>query len=150
MFTAQSKQSRQAKAEVKPRLAKPQANSSQPNSAAGQGRSNPLWDQLATQIHGGVGAKQKISPPDDPKEREADFAAERIMRSQAGPPMAAARPSTGAIEHGALTTANQVIAPLLRSAGRPLEPATRSFFEPRFGRDFSDVHVHTGEEAAES
>lgn len=31
--------------------------------------------------------------------------------------------------------------------GRPLPPAVRSFFEPRFGRDFSDVRVHTDREA---
>jgi hypothetical protein len=31
----------------------------------------------------------------------------------------------------------------LYSAGRPLDAATRFFMEPRFGRDFSDVRVHT-------
>lgn len=35
------------------------------------------------------------------------------------------------------------------SGGKPLPPATRSFFEPRFGRNFGDVRVHTGEEAAD-
>lgn len=35
------------------------------------------------------------------------------------------------------------------SGGKPLPPATRSFFEPRFGRDFGDVRVHTGREAAD-
>lgn len=34
--------------------------------------------------------------------------------------------------------------------GRPLDPAMRSFMEPRFGRDFSDVRLHTGEHAAAS
>ncbi len=36
----------------------------------------------------------------------------------------------------------------LRHGGRPLSPALRSFFEPRFGRDFSAVRLHTGAEAA--
>jgi hypothetical protein len=36
------------------------------------------------------------------------------------------------------------------SSGRPLDYATRSFFEPRFGRDFSDVRIHTGLAAAEA
>jgi peptidoglycan hydrolase-like protein with peptidoglycan-binding domain len=38
----------------------------------------------------------------------------------------------------------------LRSApgGGPLSSATRSYFEPRFGRDFGDVRVHTGRTAA--
>ncbi len=35
----------------------------------------------------------------------------------------------------------------LRSAGRPLDGATRSFMEPRFGHDFSRVRVHSGSTA---
>src|SRR5437660_10125629 len=31
----------------------------------------------------------------------------------------------------------------VHSAGRPLDAATRFFMERRFGRDFSDVRVHT-------
>jgi len=31
----------------------------------------------------------------------------------------------------------------LKGGGQPLDPATRSFFEPRFGRDFSQVRVHS-------
>ena len=33
--------------------------------------------------------------------------------------------------------------------GRPLDEPTRRYFERRFGRDFSDVRVHTGPQAAE-
>ena len=36
------------------------------------------------------------------------------------------------------------------SSGRPLDPATRKFFEPRFGYDFSRVRVHADDRAAES
>ncbi len=39
---------------------------------------------------------------------------------------------------------------LLPSAGEPLAPAARTFFEPRFGRDFGRVRVHAGDDAAES
>lgn len=39
---------------------------------------------------------------------------------------------------------------VLRSLGQPLDPATRTFIEPRFGRDFSSVMVHTDAKAAES
>ena len=35
-------------------------------------------------------------------------------------------------------------------AGVPLAPDVRAFFEPRFGRDFGDVRVHTGAQAAVS
>jgi hypothetical protein len=38
----------------------------------------------------------------------------------------------------------------LRSPGQPLDPATRAYFEPRFGRDFSEVRVHANRQAAES
>jgi hypothetical protein len=38
----------------------------------------------------------------------------------------------------------------LQGGGSPLPPATRAFFEPRFGADFSQVRVHTGARAAET
>jgi hypothetical protein len=38
----------------------------------------------------------------------------------------------------------------LRGGGQPLPESTRAFFEPRFGRDFSQVRVHTDAQAAES
>jgi len=38
----------------------------------------------------------------------------------------------------------------LRSSGQPLDLATRSFFEPRFGHDFHQVRVHDDGGAAES
>ena len=36
----------------------------------------------------------------------------------------------------------------MKGGGSSLDPATRAFFEPRFGYDFSDVRVHTGASAA--
>ncbi len=39
---------------------------------------------------------------------------------------------------------------VLRYPGRPLDHATRAFYEPRFGQDFSAVRVHTDTRAAES
>jgi len=43
-----------------------------------------------------------------------------------------------------------IIREVLRSPGQPLDKATRDFFEPRFGRDFSRVRVHTDAQAADS
>jgi hypothetical protein len=43
-----------------------------------------------------------------------------------------------------------IVHEMLRSPGQPLDPATRAFFEPRFGRDFSDVRVYTDEPATRS
>lgn len=39
---------------------------------------------------------------------------------------------------------------VLSSPGQPLDAATRAFFEPRFGRDFSHVRVHADSEGASS
>ena len=52
--------------------------------------------------------------------------------------------------HGPGSTAvkNSVIPS--HSHGAPLERATRNFMEPRFGRDLSDVRVHTDSSAAQS
>ncbi len=36
----------------------------------------------------------------------------------------------------------------VKQGGSPLTASARSFFEPRFGRDFRDVRVHTGAQAA--
>jgi hypothetical protein len=43
-----------------------------------------------------------------------------------------------------------IVHEVLRSPGRPLDPATRAFMEPRFGHDFSQVKVHADAQAAES
>lgn len=52
------------------------------------------------------------------------------------------------------TAAAPAVPPLvhevLATAGRPLEPATRSWMEPRFGSDFSRVRVHDDGRAAAS
>lgn len=47
-------------------------------------------------------------------------------------------------------TAPAIVHEVLSSPGRPLDPATRAFMEPRFGHDFSRVRVHTDTKAAES
>lgn len=46
--------------------------------------------------------------------------------------------------------APSLVRDVVGSPGQPLDAATRSFMEPRFGRDFSQVRVHTDGKAAES
>jgi len=41
-----------------------------------------------------------------------------------------------------------IVHEVLRSPGQPLDAATRSFFEPRFGHDFSKVRIHAGPKAS--
>lgn len=47
-------------------------------------------------------------------------------------------------------TAPPIVHEVLSSPGRPLNPATRGFMEPRFGYDFGSVRLHTGETARRS
>jgi len=47
-------------------------------------------------------------------------------------------------------TVPPIVHDVLRSAGQPLNSATRAFFEPRFGHDFSRVRVHADVRAAQS
>jgi hypothetical protein len=43
-----------------------------------------------------------------------------------------------------------IVHEVLHSPGQPLDASTRSYFEPRFGHDFSRVRVHTGASAEQS
>jgi len=45
---------------------------------------------------------------------------------------------------------NPVTQVIGRGGGQPLEPAARSLMESRFGENFSDVRVHTGDQASVS
>ena len=115
--------------------------------------------------------KLAIGRTDDPLEHEADRVADQVMRMPApaaGSPLTAAPPQVsrkcaeceeeeeklqrkeaGAAAHS-LSGAPAIVHEVLRSPGQPLDAATRAFFEPRFGRDFSSVRVHTGTAAVQS
>jgi outer membrane protein OmpA-like peptidoglycan-associated protein len=113
-----------------------------------------------------IQAKLRVSQPDDPYEREADRVADTVMRMPAPCPTCAddespcpkcAAKSAASLqrkEYGSSATHDGGQAPdgLLQGLGpgRPLDAPARSFFEPRFGRDFGDVRLHTGTRAAES
>jgi hypothetical protein len=115
---------------------------------------------------GFIQAKLAISYPDDPEEREADNVASTIMRKAAGGPCSCSageemceecqqKQSAPAIQRRAtsptaLTHVSRIVSDVLRSSGHPLDSATLGFFEPRFGRDFSQVRVHTDADAAAS
>ena len=121
---------------------------------------------------GVIQAKLRVSQPGDIYEREADRIAEQVVRMPAPgerkePPCAAcagggstcskcaARDAMvqrrigdagpGRADASAPDNLLQALGP-----GRPLDPATRAYFEPRFGYDFSQVRVHSDTRAAES
>ena len=47
------------------------------------------------------------------------------------------------VNHAGPVTAPLIVHEVLRTQGRPLDSATRTFMEPRFGHDFSRVLVHS-------
>ena len=96
-----------------------------------------------------------VSRTSDPAEREA----ERVSRRIIAMPSAALAPPSGGSAAGApqarrfasaVPAATQIPAALGvgSSAGQPLPRRLRRDMEPRFQADFSNVRVHTGDEAA--
>jgi len=100
-------------------------------------------------LHSGhLQRKARVSQRGDPLEHEADSAADRVMRMQAPTAsIAAAKPSKAG---GPVAEASGIVGEVLASSGRPLDAQTRAFFEPRFGRDFSNVRIHSDDAAADS
>jgi hypothetical protein len=113
--------------------------------------------------------KLMVNTPGDKYEQEADRVADAVMRM----PKANAtgtlsrncakceeedggllrKEVTSAVTNSrdaAMRMAPPAVHDTLNSPGQPLDAATRSFFEPRFGHDFSRVRVHTDGKAAKS
>jgi hypothetical protein len=64
-------------------------------------------------------------------------------------------PNTSVLQRAAVNSAHAHHVPpiahdTLRSPGQPLDQTSRAVMEPRFGRDFSSVRIHTDARAAES
>jgi hypothetical protein len=64
-----------------------------------------------------------------------------------GPHLSVQREASG---NGVQEHAPSLVREVVNSPGRPLDADTRSFMEPRLGRDLSRVRVHTDQKAAES
>jgi hypothetical protein len=137
--------------------------------------SDALPDTLYKQTAPNVLPKLELGRVDDSAERDAEAAADRVMRMQdggaccsacvAGGPCASHAPH---IEHGLAMPLRRTVAGVGNSAGLPVPadlepqvrratsggaalPATvRAFFEPRFGEDLSHVRIHRDTDAAES
>ena len=126
-----------------------------------------------------IQAKPKIGTPGDPYEQEADRVAEQVMRMpdptvtvpSSAVPVLQRKCTCGGSGKGdgtcsecakrqelqrsaagpaAVPEAPPIVHEILGQPGRPLDPKTRAFFEPRFGVDFSTVRVHTDSPAAAS
>ena len=95
----------------------------------------------------GVQSKLQLGPPDDAYEREADRAAEAVMRDAPAPSM---QPSPGSMQRPPSEAAPDRVARVVASPGHPLEPASRATMEARFGHRFDHVRIHADGEAAVS
>jgi hypothetical protein len=111
-----------------------------------------------------IQAKLRIGSVDDPLEREADRAADAVIRGEpahqlgratAAPQRKCAgceaedrdempvqrKPASCAGSEGAQAS-GEAAARAVAGGGAPLSPELRSYFEPRFGLDLADVRVH--------
>src|SRR5262249_53251738 len=110
---------------------------------------------------GAIQPKLAISQPGDIYEQEADRVADEVMRmpapviqrtcsacaagdstcSKCETEKPALQRKTERASEGAASVPDDFLGSL--GPGQPLDSATRAFFEPRFGHDFSRVRVHT-------
>ncbi len=121
---------------------------------------------VARALQGALQPKLAIGHVDDPLEHEADRVADHVLhmpdaiaQRQCASCTAAAAPIREdetqpqlqrwpGSDPGATEVASDFASRL--GPGEPLDPASRAYFEPRFGRDLSHVRIHTDARAAES
>lgn len=94
--------------------------------------------------------KPVVSQPGDEYEREADRVADHVMHRPVRSTVPVAQPRVVGSGDSATLTAPPVVQEVLGAPGQPLDLATRAFFEPRFGHDFSHVRVHADDKAGVS
>lgn len=114
-------------------------------------------------------AKLRVGQPKDSYEQEADRVAEQVMRmpevtrhtggtgikrkcpkcrNGKKDEKLQAKKTSGKISE--VTPHIEANISSMRGGGQPLPESVRAFFEPRFGRDFRQVRMHTGAKAVES
>ncbi len=103
--------------------------------------------------------KLTVGAPNDAFEREADQVAGQVMRMEATTEPAVQRMCSECEEEmqakeepgetPSVPAGFEQRFSALQGNGRPLPASERDFFEPRFGRDFSNVQLHSGPAAGE-
>lgn len=116
---------------------------------------SPAWSLANIPARSGHGVcvqpKLVVGAANDPAEQAADRAADQVMAMNEGDGPVAVAASTGGIRReasgnaagGAASGAAQSAIGSL-GGGMPIPVGERAFFEPRFGRDLSDVRIHDG------
>jgi hypothetical protein len=116
-----------------------------------------------------IQTKLAVGAANDPAEDEADRVAGQVMRMPDTDEPVRIGPAAPAVQRACAdcaeeddkvhrsaagsdgaSAAPEIVRRVLRQPGQKLDSASRSFFEPRFGFDLSDVRVHTGSEASRS
>lgn len=114
-----------------------------------------------------VQKKLRVGASHDQYERQADRVSDYVLQNNARDKIRSVlstSPSSVQSEHlGRATSANSkndgatvtstvspTVSQTLSQSGRPLDDHTKTFFESRFDRDFSNVRVHTDQVAAQS
>lgn len=94
-------------------------------------------------------SRLRLGHPGDAREHEADRVAAAVMRPQATGQAPTIGRATVSVQRQGGVRGGEVAAPAIvgqaiAGAGRPLDTASRAWFEPRFGRALDRVRVHTG------
>jgi hypothetical protein len=153
-------------------LTSPQAKPASPATPALIQRSRgPIGNQAAlrqlSRASPRLQPKLEIGAVDDPLEREADEVADKVMRmpdpalTLSSTPPQVSRKCAACEEEETVRTKREnteavaaeppaSVRNIVRASGQPLDASTRAFFEPRFGRDFGQVRVHTDGGAAQA
>ena len=133
-------------------------------------RPQPLSPLDTALLPGAIQAKLVVGQANDPLEHEADRVADQVMQIPSpelsiafAPPQVSRKCAACEVEEktklqmkpigvpdAAGREAPAIAQEVFSSPGAPLDAATRAFFEPRFGYDFSQGRVHADEKAAAS
>lgn len=135
-----------------------QQRESEPDSGPSMADSDPVevlqeagGNQAVKRLHenGNLRAKLEVSRSDDEHEREAERIADEVMREEDDPLDECPDIQRAATWSNSPSVSGQREQQIraLEGDGTPLPESERSFFEPKFGADFSDVRVHTSPEA---
>jgi hypothetical protein len=106
-------------------------------------------------IYTNMQAKLRVSHPGDEYEQEADRMANQVMQMQEpflDEQVSLKRLKTEGEQSGGAgrTEVPSRVNEVPHSAGLPMDAGTWEFMEPRFGRDFSRVRIHTKNQSSET
>ena len=125
------------------------------------GQPGDVYEQEADRVADAVmrmpepGVQRQVEPEEEEKEEEilqtkplVDQITPVVQRQVEEEEMLQAKSREDATSEVTNGLESQINA--IKGGGQPLAESERSFFEPRFGHDFSQVRLHTGTQAAES